>query len=678
MNSEAERLIELAVRPLADNCELRLVAESELRKCIEAHAADQPEAVAQAADSLDRADLHPHRDRWRIALYLVTLVVSLPLISHTVRQVAQSAVFGKMATALSSNIAVPGKIPNLHPDQYLLLYGDARAGTGSDRWKPLWESEPENPAYLAEYAGNYFKEHENLSPEILAAAENIDPNNGWFLAFAAVTNADSAVKREKRSVQEKEADTAAVMTIMDEKQLEEALALIHQLAAKPQFTSYQADLLRQRIALFPPRKDFVSQIPLLGYVAALQTHGISFRKLADILAAGAQQSAAKGDVEGFRRIVGDWRALVIASAKGGSTVIDLLVVKATMSVPAANFRDAARTLGLEEEARYFQDLVELFKAEKEARDQRRGAESVEQEAFRTKSSILGGLTGPMLGRQVHSPPSYGAEDMRPARYVDHAWIGRGFSGFGWSLLGLGLIVAAGLRCNKSKMTGRLFRRMTDLLGIRDWGLLFSGGVIFPLLWYLVITRLTPLTARDWSVTYLEFIPLTGQFGSFLLSLFILPSVIASWILAKRGAVFGLSPRFPWLGWLAAVLALAGVPVFGAVSLYSGAGNMVFALAILPACSMLLWVLSGSASRRGQHELRRATLGWIVFPVWVSSMLVLALLIPLHYAEERHWIQKDRQSEISVEAPAMSRYEYDVTQILRKELLELIGQSTIIR
>jgi hypothetical protein len=321
-------------------------------------------------------------------------------------------------------------------------------------------------------------------------------------------------------------------------------------------------------------------------------------------------------------------------------------------------------------------LVEFFKAEKEARDQRRGAESVEQEAFRAKSSILGGLTGPMLGRQVHSPPSYSAEDIRPARYVDHAWIGRGFSGFGWSLLGLGLIVAAGFRCNKSKLTGGLFRRMTDLLGIRDWGLLFSGGVIFPLLWYLAITRLTPLTARDWSVTYLEFIPLTGQFGSFLLSLFILPSVIASWIVAKRGAVFGLTPRFRWLGWLAAALALAGIPVFGAVSLYRGAGNMVFALAILPACSLLLWVLSGSASRRDQHELRRATLGSIVLPVWVSGMLALALLIPFHYAEERRWIQRDRVGEISVDAPAMSRYEYEVTEILRAELLQKIGQSRI--
>jgi hypothetical protein len=678
MNSEVDRLIELVVRPLADNSELRLVAEAELRKSIEAHEADRPGAAAEAADSLARADLHPHRGRWRIALYLLTLLVSLPLISHTVRQVVQSSVVGKMATSLFSYVAVPGKIPNLHPAQQLLLYGDARAGTGSARWRSLWESEPENPAYLAEYAGSYFKEHKNLSPEILAAAENIDPDNGWFLAFAAATDADTAVKREKRSTQQVKAGEAAIMTIMNEKQLEEALALIHQLAAKPRFTSYQADLLRQRIPLFAPRKDFVSQIPLLGYVAALPAHGISFRKLADILAAGAQQSAAKGDVEGFRRIVGDWRGLVTASAKGGTTMVDLLVAKVTMLGPAANFRDAARTLGLEEEARYFADLVEFSKADKDAREQRRPAEGAKEESFRKKSSILGGLTGPMLGRQVLSPPPYSAEDMLPARYADHALFGRAFSGLGWTLIGLGVVAVACVRYNKSKLTGGLFRRMTDLLSPRDWVLLVLGGVVFPVFWYLSITRLTPLTARDWSVTFMNFIPLGGQFGSFLLSLLILPTVIASRILAKRGAVFGLTPRFPWLGWLAAAAALAGVPVFGAVSLYAGAGNLLFALALLPLCSMLAWVLSGFAFGQGSHELRRAALGRIVLPVWVSGMLALALLIPFHYAEERRWIQRDRVGEISVDAPAMSRYEYDVTQIMRQELLEMIGQSQIIK
>jgi hypothetical protein len=53
------------------------------------------------------------------------------------------------------------------------------------------------------------------------------------------------------------------------------------------------------------------------------------------------------------------------------------------------------------------------------------------------------------------------------------------------------------------------------------------------------------------------------------------------------------------------------------------------------------------------------------------MLLFALAVPLLYTEERHWIQQDRLLEISADAPAFSRYEYAVTQVLRAELLEMI-------
>ena len=51
MNPDAERLIELAIRPLASDAELSLAARSELGKIIELHAADHPVAIVEAADS---------------------------------------------------------------------------------------------------------------------------------------------------------------------------------------------------------------------------------------------------------------------------------------------------------------------------------------------------------------------------------------------------------------------------------------------------------------------------------------------------------------------------------------------------------------------------------------------------------------------------------------------------
>jgi hypothetical protein len=436
--------------------------------------------------------------------------------------------------------------------------------------------------------------------------------------------------------------------------------------------SYQEELLRERIPLLPPRRDFVSQIPRLVHVGSITSPGIPFRKFPDILAAGAQQCAAKGDVDGFRRIIGDWRALVTNSVRDGDTMIDLLVAKVTMTAPAPNFRDAANALGLDKEARYFADLYERSRLEKEARDQRRSASIAEDEISQRKSSIFGVLTGPLLARQVTSPPKLTDEDMRPARYADHALVGRVLSAAGWALLGLVLLISASVR--GSPLARGLGRRMTALLRPRDWVWLMAGGVVFPVLWYLLITRLTPLASREWSVTYWAFIPACGQFGCFFLSLLILPPVIASELLAKRGAMFALEPRFPWLGWWAAVIALLGVPAFGAVPLYFQSGILVFVLVIFPAISVVAWILAGLAFGRPSHALRRAVVCRIILPARVGGILALALLIPYHYAEEQRWIQLDRLGEISTDAPALSRYEYQVTQILRAELLEMIGSS----
>ncbi|MEX1116258.1 MAG: hypothetical protein WEB53_13475 [Akkermansiaceae bacterium] len=73
MLTEAKRLIELATRPLAGNAKLLLAAETELGNALAVHAADRPEAVAAAAAVLTRADRHPLRRHWKVALVALTV-----------------------------------------------------------------------------------------------------------------------------------------------------------------------------------------------------------------------------------------------------------------------------------------------------------------------------------------------------------------------------------------------------------------------------------------------------------------------------------------------------------------------------------------------------------------------------------------------------------------------------
>ena len=97
---------------------------------------------------------------------------------------------------------------------------------------------------------------------------------------------------------------------------------------------------------------------------------------------------------------------------------------------------------------------------------------------------------------------------------------------------------------------------------------------------------------------------------------------------------------------------------------------------VPGCTLagvaLLWLVWGLAchalGKPRDGSLRRATLARMMVPAWIFGMLVFALLMPVHYAEERHWIQQDRLLEIPAESPATTRYERDLTEVLRKELM----------
>jgi hypothetical protein len=271
--------------------------------------------------------------------------------------------------------------------------------------------------------------------------------------------------------------------------------------------------------------------------------------------------------------------------------------------------------------------------------------------------------------QVANPPTITKNDLRPGRYAEHALFERIFCLFAWALLAL---CAAHSRYRTSPHVRSLSARMLDLLRPSDWAWILLGGVMLPVLWYLAITRLTPLSAREWSLQHTAFIQPSCQIGSLLALMIILPPVIATKCLGKRGAPLGLTTRRPWLGWLAAASTALAIPAFGAIPF--GRRDMLLDFASVLLGIGLLWLLVGFGRNifgRPVHALRRATLARMVLPAWILGMLLFALAVPLLYTEERHWIQQDRLLEISADAPALSRYEYAVSQVLRAELLEMI-------
>jgi hypothetical protein len=475
------------------------------------------------------------------------------------------------------------------------------------------------------------------------------------------------VKKNTPGYEARKRGEKTTFTVIDEKQFASALGLFHEAARKPRLSPNQLELQKQRIALLPERTDFVSQFPRQVFAASQNCPLIDLRSLVDAISVQAGRYAESKDVAGFQQLVADWRWLVQATLRDGVSLLDVMVAKAFFTMPLSAFSEAAKSLGLEEDGEKFARLHQQ-------NEERRKFGGLDDTALlETKSSAMTSLTLAAGRRQVESPPPITEADLRPGRYADHALGGRAHSLASWAVLGIcaGLAALNGLRGDKS--TVRLSKRLQNLFRWNDWLWILGVGILIPLLWYFAVTRLTPFSAREWSMRITGFLVPAAQLVSLTVLILVASAKIASDRLAKRAGFLGPKPRLTWLGWVAVISAALAIPLAGMVMEVRPLGHILFLASSALSGVALLWLVWGflchAFGKPPGGSLRRATLARMMVPAWVFGMLVFALLVPFHYAEERHWIQQDRLLEITAESPSMSCYERDLTAVLRKELME---------
>ncbi|MGD7653114.1 MAG: hypothetical protein ACQCXQ_07865 [Verrucomicrobiales bacterium] len=671
MTSPSDQLIHAATHPFAGETELKFAAEADLRERIDASGASDI-ALTGTADHLAKANRRKPRHPWALALYLVAglamtaSIVQVAIQSQSLRLFLQQLNF-VTGIGYGSETPADAGFPDLSPAQRLLLFGDESAASGPDRWKPLWESDPDNPAYLAEYAKAYFHEHDELSDEILEAANRIDPDNGWHLSLQAAALVEDAVEKVYAPSHAKRTRPTPVWKIKDSAQLDECLQLIHLAAQKPVYESHFGPMAENRLPLLPPRTDYLGQFPAIAYMAGQTSTCISYRKLMDALCAGAQQRAASGDRDGFLTLVDDWENLTRRMTSNAATLVHALVAKINFYQPAQNFRDAARQLGLADEAERFEKLYQMALDERTEKERRRNR-SVYGVLLEQKGSIFSSLLLAMISNQVESPPPLTAADIRPQRRAEHAFFARFTS---W-LAALVLTSAAAapflLGLGQSKLARHLSGSLVSLLRPIDWLWIAGAGIVLPFGYYFGITRLTELGANEWNMQTTAFIQPACQIGGLLLAVLITPVALASWRLAKRGSAIRLAATRLWRSaalWLAVACAWLSIPVSGAVFLLRGLPviETTFILLAIPA----LWLLAAQGFLlfgNTHHTLRRATLARTLTPAWAFAALIFLAMIPCHHFEERQWI---RQDKLLVPSPALTAYEAQVTEILKQEL-----------
>jgi hypothetical protein len=677
---ETHPLIEAVTEPLAANAERRMAARAFLGEKFDAAHPGVDEATARIAAAGKRkftglCKMLP----WALAALALAAVV----FTH-------ASTFRFAKAVYDFDLFEPWEKPALPAgltEEQRLLLGDP-ALDDLEQKRRLHLHARENPAYFAEYAQAYVSAKSTLPPDYLETAARIAPNNAFFLYLAAgQIGGDSYKKNFSRGVNKappryvdgirlSPPPRESEYDIEDAAAFGEALAMIGKAAALPGYETHTNSMTAARVRLLPNRNMAEFGRGLIYGYGSIASGVISLRKVADLMSIRAGQLSKGGSKEEFIALAKQRDALIAhLGGNPDSNLVGELVYSVIASATPTNFHFAAERLGLT-------DLAETYKKESDAfmeeRDRRMIHGKKDEDPFPVqRASALTSLSLPMVARQVASPPPVSESDFAPMRMAEHELLG------GLGLLSVALLIPLAallvffFRFIATPMISVPAKRMGGVLGMADWVWVTGLGVVLPILFYLIVTRLTPLGGREYGASYFLFLFPGVQLVALLLSLLIAPAVAVRWRLGKRLAPFGFGDRFT-VPLALAVLAMIVVWSLAALPFVERFGMerrmMLAALAAPPALCLALIFANALRSILGKPAARLAqcAAAVAVLPAYPIAIILLCALTPIHSAGEKRWLAKETLLRIDPDAPDLGAYEFKVAAQKRREINAITG------
>lgn len=679
-----ERFLELATRPLGDNAELHLAVRHDLAQKIEASSAATQAVLEEAADRLDAADRRPSRRWLRLALVVVAVIaVLVPVVMTTVGILRQRTFYARLIDPFSA-VSDKGEDERVFPwvtdpKVRLLLLGDEAASDGAERWRPLWQSDPMNRVYFAKYILEYRAAHEGISDALLAEAEKIDPDNGWYLAMSASAKLGAKVMtQEKQSRADLKAGKPRTWRVIDEAAYRLARDQFYRAVAKRDFMNHVNELRREQLAHLPPPHDFSSQISLYRWMSEDTSDVVPMLRVSRLISHEANRCVAENDANGFRQVFQAWKRWIHYSIQDDGTLLSVVVAKSAVESSLQSLRVGAEYFGMIDEAEALRKMEGDFAADKARREVMKSKVSDEVVTIEKHASMISGVALPMLMGVLKSPPRFTEEELKPGRLVEYALFGQ-ISMRAFALL---LLLAAGavalVRFRHGVYGRRLSQRLCALLRASDGWAMVVCGVVLPCAWFYLLTCCTPLSYKDWSVRYTTGVMVAGQWGGLVILMLTASVSAVAWRLDKRLRFLGRTPKTAWFGWGVTLCAMLSIPLFGMfpwlpapfteyAQWFGGAIGGVVAL----------WLFSGLFSWvtgfPGEGAVRRVAITRLLVPVWLIGAVLCSALSYAHIVEERYWFKRETLNRSSWEVQGYTQYEGKVARQFRKELAEVIGR-----
>ena len=683
MNPSHHPLIESITQPFAENAEMKLSAAQILEETFDPYHSSVPHAIQR----LERQDKKKFVGIRKSAIWLIAVVV----LGFTIYSEAPliRAVINFDDLLYSEQPEAPAFVSHLTEQEKLLL-GNTFDDELTQKQR-LFESDPNNPAYFSEYAEAYLSHHEKLPDDFLETASRIDPDNSFFLYWAAGQLSKSAVETNPKissggpapaprmvdGVRLRPLPTEVEHTILDQAAYEEALKLIERAGKLPKFNAYSIDMMKARVRLIPQPQTYIEYVAAVAYQFSAPSNGIfSFVNSSRLLNARAEELSKKGEKDAFLDLTNQRQAFLKAfGSSENHSLGEMLIYQVTASSTATNFHAAAKRLGLSELEETYRKQNEAFIAERDRRDLDQRKTTATGTLIEQKAGVLHCMSIPMVGAQVAIPPVLTDSDLKPMRMAEYELGGRlGVLSIGHSFLLCALFVFF-FRFLASRAVRLTAKCITGLLNFSDWLWITSLGVVLPILAFLYISRISPFSGRDHGVSHFMFLFPSLHLTVLLLNLLFIPAVITRWRLKRRAAAF----RFgSWMDWLSlpviVVMLIYSIAAYPAVVKFPLNTPMQIALAA-PLVGWLgfvffhaLRIFLGNARSR----ILQTTTAIAVLPAYAVAIIALCLLMPIYQAGEKHWIPQDKLILIDPDAPDLGAYEFKVAAQKRREINEILG------
>ena len=660
-----ERFIELVLRPLHGKAASEDAARGELMERLNhSRPGSKDDSLEDVTGRLEAAGPVPrswgHVFFWMVSAFVVLLGFS---VAAAWRDAERIDYFYRLLPGDPAEAVERELSKGRSEEERLFLFANSRelGQNRTSKWmESAWKKLPDDPGWLEDYATAANWGRIPIPAKVLDQAEKIDSDNGLWQVMAARGSARNA--RAGMVMMITGPSKKAVPVFDGNDSYRSAVMRFEQAASRSRVESRAPARMAARLALLGPPRDMAGLADRRMLSESQHTlWDRSNYQLDRIWQSRAIELSRSGDIDGLKRWVAAWEKLVLQGLRSESGPRPFYAAFSVISWAAGELRSGLPSPELAQEEAW------LLEWESEGARPLPGAPALSPAEFYLRASVMD-----------RSEWGNWAEpaDLEPGRRVEHAVADRMLAVIVASLFGV-LAIVAGFEGWRRVLSLRgLADGLWPMLRLADFEWICGLGIVLPALWNVLISGISPLGYRDYSVLAWGMKPFWMQWaGSFLFSCCMLIQT-SRWRLAKRGGLLGFQASL-WPGWLAAAVAAFFVAGIGAVR-YLPKGQEEFvtygsSVAGLP----LLWLLWRSFALilcPREAALGGVMLCRMLLPCFAIAGATLLAVVPLLKNEEEKWMTGVTIGMPDPAGSGMTAIDATMTDLLRRQLLETMDKQ----